>query len=190
MPQNSNRRRILIIDKLVQNRIVFGLTWPPVVCLVLAGGCLAFYAHYASKQALIAGVEVPGLIVAFLLSACFVTLAGICLLLNALIGSHRMAGPMYRLQKTIKCFQQGDREIRAFLRKRDYLHELARDLNAFLDWVEQELPAGASPPSDENPSAVHRPELLDSDDTEDVTPQTADADEPDAVVEAADGEEK
>jgi len=58
----------------------------------------------------------------------------ICLLFGwGVVLSHRMAGPIFRLQKDLKDVAEGDYERRIIFRKRDDLDELAERVNKVLD---------------------------------------------------------
>jgi signal transduction histidine kinase len=50
--------------------------------------------------------------------------------------SHRIAGPMYKLQKYLKDVREGHLEEKLFFRKGDYFPELANDINITLEHIE------------------------------------------------------
>ena len=51
--------------------------------------------------------------------------------------SHRIAGPIYRLQRTLTAAKEGDYTSRAKLREHDYLGEVATSLNEFMDVLDR-----------------------------------------------------
>lgn len=52
--------------------------------------------------------------------------------------SHKIAGPMYKLQKFLRSFRDGNRGEKLFFRKGDYFIEVADDINLTLDQIEEE----------------------------------------------------
>jgi hypothetical protein len=57
-------------------------------------------------------------------------------LLTALISSQKIAGTAYHIRRVLREFREGKRDSRVRLRRGDYQHELARDINDFLEWIE------------------------------------------------------
>ena len=61
------------------------------------------------------------------------------LLLTGIIGiflSHRIAGPLYKIQKTFEKIKDGDLTQRVFLRPKDELRDFAEDFNQMMDSIE------------------------------------------------------
>ena len=56
--------------------------------------------------------------------------------LATILFSHRIAGPMYRFEKTVETLTEGNFSIRIKLRKRDEFHELADGLNGLAQFLE------------------------------------------------------
>ena len=50
--------------------------------------------------------------------------------------SHRIAGPMYRFEKTVESLCKGDFSVRIKLRKRDEFHDFAGNINQLADYLE------------------------------------------------------
>jgi nitrogen fixation/metabolism regulation signal transduction histidine kinase len=57
--------------------------------------------------------------------------------LGAILLSHRIAGPMYRFEKTVETLTEGDFSIRIKLRKRDEFHEFAEKINQLSEYLEK-----------------------------------------------------
>lgn len=76
--------------------------------------------------------------VLFILEICFVVLllGGIISLLTIRF-THRLAGPVYRLNTVFDKALQGDYSSRASLRKRDLLKDLAQKLNRLMDSMDK-----------------------------------------------------
>ncbi len=55
-------------------------------------------------------------------------------MISALL-SHRIAGPVYHLEKVCKEIKQGNKQIRVKLRKGDALSDLADEFNSMLDYL-------------------------------------------------------
>jgi hypothetical protein len=51
--------------------------------------------------------------------------------------SHKIAGPMYKLQKYLKSVRDGEAQDRLFFRKGDYFLEIADDVNVTLEHIEE-----------------------------------------------------
>lgn len=50
--------------------------------------------------------------------------------------SHRIAGPIYKLQKHLRLIREGQHPGRLFFRKGDYFHDIADDLNDTINYIE------------------------------------------------------
>ena len=62
--------------------------------------------------------------------------------MQALRFSHRIAGPIYRITKSLQQVRSGDIGFRVHLRQGDHLTEIAAELNLLLDWLNANPPAG------------------------------------------------
>lgn len=58
---------------------------------------------------------------------------------RALILSHRIAGPIYRLEKELQNIAKGNFSIRIKFRKKDELKSIAEGINTILDEIEKRL---------------------------------------------------
>jgi methyl-accepting chemotaxis protein len=79
----------------------------------------------ANDRAALPGVLIGDLAISLVLAAALVTTA-------AVVGSHRVAGPLSRLQRALRSAQSGDLTELVHLRRGDFLHEFAADLNLAL----------------------------------------------------------
>ena len=61
----------------------------------------------------------------------------ILLLFWGLVISHRIAGPVYRLEQDLKKIAEGDFSLRIKLRKKDELTSIAEGINKVLDKIEE-----------------------------------------------------
>ena len=78
---------------------------------------------------------------AYLLISLSVALViSIVLIITVFLGiSHRIAGPVYRFEETIKQLKTGDLSVRIKLRNRDDLKELAEEINQMSDSLNDKL---------------------------------------------------
>jgi methyl-accepting chemotaxis protein len=158
--EQTNRRRTLIVNRPYQKHIVYRLLWPSAVVVMFAGLLTIVFCVQLAQEADAVDVPLPTL-VPFLIAAASFTICGTALMgLNALRLSHRIAGPMYRIKRTLEAVQNGNLAIRANLRRGDELQDLATDLNEFLDWLERHPPTGVQPKAPVTAGAlVSAPEL-------------------------------
>ena len=58
--------------------------------------------------------------------------------IGTVLFSHRIAGPMYRFEKSVESLCNGDFSIRIKLRKRDEFHDFAENLNQLATYLEND----------------------------------------------------
>jgi len=134
----DERRKIIVVDKKLQSRIIFSVTWPMAMLLGLTLVIMYFFGLHLKAEAAKTGTIVEGLDALFL-SICF--LFGYATVANVLVAlsfSHKVAGAAYRITQTLRSFRKGERATRAHLRKGDFHMDLADEVNSFLDWIDQE----------------------------------------------------
>lgn len=141
----QNRRKQLIVDRDVQTRIILAVSWPLAAAIAVVALFLGVLCGDLAQQARALGVDVPSVpatvfAIVVLVLACLGFVAYMALRI-----SHRVAGPIFRLNATMQRFQNGERDARVDLRRGDYLHEVAAGLNGLLEWMQQQLPADAKP---------------------------------------------
>ncbi len=132
-----NRRRQIVVNKELQSRIVFATAWAPALCLAGTSLLLGVFCARLYKEALQADVSLPSILPVFAIAMCFMLVATAYMLFSALRFSHRIAGPMYNVGKTLQRFRDGDINARIILRQHDYLVEVQDYMNAFLDWLQE-----------------------------------------------------
>lgn len=64
-----------------------------------------------------------------------VPIISILLLFWGLLISHRIAGPIYRLEKELDRIAKGDLSVRIKIRRKDELHSIAEGINKVLDRI-------------------------------------------------------
>jgi hypothetical protein len=144
----KNQRKTVIVDGATQLRIILTTSLPMIGCLALATLVEFFYEHQVAAGKL----QTDGTIFGFPerrlgMLLLFVSAATVQLL-SALLSSHRVAGTSYRIGQVLREFREGNRSARVRLRRGDYQHGLADDLNGFLQWIEEGgAKSGASAPA-------------------------------------------
>ena len=97
----KNRRKTLVINKPVQKRIVLGITVVPMLTLIGATLAVAVLSGRVLDEARTAEESLPTLGPLFISLFLFIVAAGAVVVLQALRYSHKIAGPMYRLSKSM-----------------------------------------------------------------------------------------
>jgi methyl-accepting chemotaxis protein len=126
------RRRTFIVDRDFQYRYM--TTWGLITVGFVAVNALVLYwgacvvKHQAASEMVLGHL-------AFLLKsgAYFVIAVAAFLCCLLLLLSHRIAGPAYRLKKSLDRMAGGDYGFEVRLRKRDYLKDVAESMNQTLD---------------------------------------------------------
>lgn len=132
------RRKIFFIKKKLQLRYVLLVFFAMIVtALISVGG-----AYYLIWQTIAAELAVPEIIAETLLPALtkvnimlliFLPSAFIVMILLSILVSHRIAGPIYRVEKDLDEIVKGDYSRRIKFRAGDDLQELAEKINKLLD---------------------------------------------------------
>ncbi|MAE77676.1 MAG: hypothetical protein CMJ85_12510 [Planctomycetes bacterium] len=141
-PKVKNRRRRLVVNKPVQRRIVVGITLIPVLILIAATLAVAVLTGRVLDEASTAEENLPTLGYLFMALFVFIIAAGGVVVLQAVRYSHKIAGPMYRLVKSIESVREGDLSFRVTLRDGDELTDIADEFNLLMDWIVAHPPAG------------------------------------------------
>jgi hypothetical protein len=151
----TERRKIRIVDRPDQLRIVRSATYPMIAILVFALLAQAFFDFQLQRLAIGQGVEITGLARRFTSTLLFFTLATGWHIASSIRLSNRASGAAYRMKETLRQFREGNGAVRANLRDGDLHQALAGELNSFLDWAEPRLSAGQSSAA---PAVEHREE--------------------------------
>lgn len=149
-----NRRKKLVINKPLQRRIIVGVTIVPMIVLIGATVAVALLTGQVLDEARIAEQSLPTLGSLFISLFLFIVAAGATVVISALRYSNRIAGPMYRLCKSMKEVREGDLSFIVKLRKGDELTEIADELNAMIRWLREHQPAGVDCKLEPDPPAT------------------------------------
>jgi methyl-accepting chemotaxis protein len=129
-PPSSSLRRTLFVNRPVQFYIFSRIFLLVLLATFLILGDYYFFfgRHMASN------LMDPNLFYLFLKNnsslVAELVVFGVVTLAAALMVSHRIAGPLYRLQRSFRFLEKGDLSHHARIRKDDQMHELVKDYNA------------------------------------------------------------
>ncbi len=140
--KQKNRRRTLIVNKKVQTRMVLTLTFVPILGLIAATLAVGLLTGQVLEEARQAEVTLPTLGPLFIALFSFILAAGVVVVIQALRYSHRIAGPTFRIVRSLKDIRSGNLGFRVKLRKGDELEEIADELNRLIDWLAEHPPKG------------------------------------------------
>lgn len=167
MAKNYQRRKQIVVNKKYQNRIIFAISWPPALCLVLTAVALGVFCWKLSIEAYEADADLPSLVPVFLTTVGFLVLASVFQFFNALKFSHRVAGPVVNIARILKAIRGGDLSARVHLRRGDLVMDIADEVNGFLDWLEDHPPTGSEQDNASDEESGSEAELTASDQTRD-----------------------
>jgi hypothetical protein len=138
----QNRRRVLVVNPDSQKRMMITMTVAPAVGLSVMMIAVCFFCHRVYQHSIDVGVQIDGLMPLFISVSGFVLVAAAFLVSSALMTSHRIAGPAYRLCESLKRAREGDIGFSVTLRDADYLTEIRDEMNLFLDVLNENPPEG------------------------------------------------
>lgn len=140
MAETSTRRRLLVVNKELQKRIVLAVILVPTIGLAMSTMVVAVFCRRLLSESLTVDAELPSLVPLLVSVLLFFTICSLVMAVQGLRFSHRIAGPAYRLCKSLEQIRSGDIDFRVSLRRGDYLTEIADELNATLDWLNENPP--------------------------------------------------
>jgi len=131
----SNRRRNYFINKKFQTLFIIKFCALVIMGTALSGGVV----YWMSRSTVTSTFENSRLVIkstadfilpSVLLSGAFVVISvGIAAIVITLFTSHRIAGPLYRIQKDLEELSRGNLNVSFNLRKNDEIKVLAETLN-------------------------------------------------------------
>ena len=137
MKQQTNRRDTLISNPFLQKRMVIAISWPVVILISSNSAILSVLVANTSAE------QEHWLYMPLLLGMVLLVMAGLFFLVNTVKVSNQILGPFVRIHRVIRACKDGEVQ-RIKLRKGDYLHELADEINGLLDWVDELRPTEAA----------------------------------------------
>jgi hypothetical protein len=145
MPGHSQeRRKTLVINKPLQGKMILGMALTPSLALAAIAVLTAVWCTRTMENAALEEAELPNLTPIFYVVVAFELVAAVYLMVNSLKISHRVAGPAYRICKSLERIRSGDLAFTVNLRKGDHLTEVRDQLNLLLDWLNENPPKGCT----------------------------------------------
>lgn len=145
---NQNRRKQLVVDPRMQGKMVFRMAGLPAIAMAGIAAFTGVYCQTVMDEARMFDSDMPDLMPLIWLVIAFEVFAAGILIYHSLRISHTVAGPAYRLKKSLERIRSGDISFTVNLRKGDHLTDVRDELNLLLDWLRQHPPQGiAWPPS-------------------------------------------
>jgi methyl-accepting chemotaxis protein len=138
----QDRRKQLFVNRPMQGRIILNIALVPGIALGAIAVFTAIYCTRLMDEAMATDSELPSLLPMFYLVIAFELLAGTFLVFNSVRMSHKIAGPAYRIVKSLERMRGGDLTFKVALREGDLLGEIRDELNKTLDWLNENPPAG------------------------------------------------
>jgi sensor histidine kinase YesM len=139
----TNRRKSRIVLPSLQGQIILQTTLLPLIALGLLVLTATFIARQLMVEAATMDVVFENLQPLLVAIVCMSTVMAGSILYVAFRFSHRIAGPAYRLVKSLEQVQTGNAHFQVKLRDGDLLTELAVQMNLTLESLQSLLP----PPS-------------------------------------------
>lgn len=139
-----NRRKNYFIDKSFQTKFILKFCLLVIAAGMLTMGILYYLSLRSTTVAIVNSSVVVKSTADFILPILIQTvvvvslLLGIAVIIVTLFVSHKIAGPLYRLKKSMQALGEGDfSEIN--LRKMDQLQELAQEFNRMVGKLKERL---------------------------------------------------
>ena len=143
-------RKTLLVNRPIQKRLMRSIVLVPFLLIILSASLLGLLC-WTLPQAMGPSWEPTDDIDLMLGSVTLLLVLAVFVAAHGLVFSHRIAGPMYRISKTLEQVRREGFQTRCHLREADLLKTLGDDLNDFLDWLEEEHDAN-SETSEEQPA--------------------------------------
>ncbi|MDP3791672.1 MAG: HAMP domain-containing protein [Candidatus Omnitrophota bacterium] len=155
-----NRRRQYFVNKKFQAKFIVKFASLVIIATAVSGAIVYLMARSTvttsfENSRLVIKSTADFILPSVLLSGAIVIVSlGLATIAVALITSHRIAGPLYRLEKDIKEISNGNLKIRFGLRKGDEMKSLANGLNVMVEALDHDI-AGIKKISDDIESALN-----------------------------------
>ena len=140
--KSTNRRKTLVINPKQQKRLVLTMSLIPALGLSATMVLICFFCNSLYEEATQLNVQLDSLMPLFLAVSGFVLVSGFFMISNALMISHKIAGPAYRLCKSLEQIREGDIAFKVRLRDGDHPTEVCDELNLLLDTLNETVPEG------------------------------------------------
>lgn len=135
MAKESNRRRNYFIKKKFQCKVILRFCALVILGAVITGGCLYLMSANTVTTAFVNSrlsiVRTSDYILPILLGSSLISIAFISIATAVVIMflSHRIAGPLFKIEKSVKEIGDGNLNLRINLRSTDEITEMAATIN-------------------------------------------------------------
>ncbi len=128
----TTKRRQILVDRKVQRHYL--IVWVVIsASFTLAMATLSFVCIYFLSRSQINPAFLQSISLIIKSNTVLTVLVTLFMGLYTVLMSHRIAGPSYRIRETVRLvLQEGNLDSRVQLRQRDYLKEVAEDVNLLL----------------------------------------------------------
>lgn len=133
--KTPNRRKTLVVNKEIQDRIVLKVSLFPMLALLVGAFAIMILSTQIKAEAAEAAAYLPSMGLFLFSVVGFVAVFGIILIRQAKIFSNQIAGPIYRICKSLEEVRAGNTDLRIQLREGDFNTEIADEINLLLDWM-------------------------------------------------------
>ena len=143
MKTHDERRKNYFIDKAFQVQFILKFCILVIAASAISGGALYLLSRDTVTTAFIdsrlsivttADYILPSVIASSVVAIILVSIATFFVVMYL---SHRIAGPVYNIKKTLKEVIRGDYKLRINLRKKDELKDLAKSINSVIAELEK-----------------------------------------------------
>ena len=137
------KRKRYFVKKLLQTKYILFVLLAMIIPTLVCGGAL----YYLIWQTVAEEIAIPEAISSSLIPALnrvntiliiAIPLVFLIMFLLSIFISHKIAGPLYRLEKELKEIAKGDFSRKIKLRPNDELQEIAEGINELLDHLNQQ----------------------------------------------------
>lgn len=130
------------MEETLQRRTVRSVALLPSAILLAGFALVAVFCSSLLEEAAESRLHLPSLVPLFVAVICVLGAAALVVWFQALRMAQRLAGPAFRLVKSMQRVRGGDISFRVHLRRGDHLTDVAAELNNVLDWLNLNPPRG------------------------------------------------
>ena len=131
-----------MVNRPMQERIISAVVVVPTIGLAVTALVVAFFCRRLVDEALLGDADLPSLPPLLYSVLGYSLVCSIVIVVRGLRFTQRVAGPAYRLAKSLERARNGDLWFRVTLRDGDYLGEVADELNQLLDVLQAKRTSG------------------------------------------------
>jgi methyl-accepting chemotaxis protein len=133
--EGRNRRRQYIVDKDFQFKFIFGFCLKTALAALVVAGLIYYFSSGSTSLAIentkVVVKRTQDLLLPVILGAAasVALIASLLMFVTTLLATHRMAGPVYRLNREVEKLKHGDLTRTFKIRSKDEFQSLAQNLH-------------------------------------------------------------